>query len=205
MAQKDKGPYVVGEIEIKNGQYSSFGQDLIIKEGKILMNGPVDQPYLAVKAIRNPDNTQDDVIAGIQVTGPVNEPVTTIFSEPAMPQANALSYLLRGQNIDAKSGGNAMTTALISLSLAKSGRVVGKLGEAFGVSDLQLDTAGSGDDSQVTVSGYLTPKLQVQYGVGIFDSFGEFTVRYQLVKDLYLEAVSGVNGAVDLLYQFEFD
>lgn len=205
VAQKDKGPYVVGEIEIKNGQYSSFGQDLIIKEGKILMNGPVDQPYLAVKAIRNPDNTQDDVIAGIQVTGPVNEPVTTIFSEPAMPQANALSYLLRGQNIDAKSGGNAMTTALISLSLAKSGRVVGKLGEAFGVSDLQLDTAGSGDDSQVTVSGYLTPKLQVQYGVGIFDSFGEFTVRYQLVKDLYLEAVSGVNGAVDLLYQFEFD
>lgn len=205
VAQQDKGPFVVGEILIKDGQYRSFGQDLIIKEGKILMNGPIDQPYLAITAIRNPDNTQDEVKAGIKVTGPVNEPVTTIFSDPAMPQANALSYLLRGQNIDAKSGGNAMTTALIGLSLAKSGRLVGEIGEAFGVSDLQLDTTGSGDESQVTVSGYITPELQVKYGVGIFDSFGEFTVRYRLLKDLYLEAVSGVNSAVDILYQFEFD
>ncbi|WCE29425.1 autotransporter assembly complex protein TamB [Vibrio sp. SCSIO 43137] len=205
VTQKDKGPYVVGEVVIKQGQYRSFGQDLIISEGKILMNGPVDRPYLAIKAIRNPANTQDNVVAGVQVSGPANEPVTTIFSQPAMPQANALSYLLRGQNIDGKSDGNAMTTALIGLSLAKSGKLVGKIGEAFGVSDLHLDTAGSGDSSQVTVSGYITPELQVKYGVGIFNSLGEFTVRYQLMTDLYLEAVSGVSSAVDLLYQFEFD
>ncbi len=71
--------------------------------------------------------------------------------------------------------------------------------------DLQLDTAGSGEDSQVTVSGYIMPGLQVKYGVGIFKPLGEFTVRYRLMKDLYLEGVSGVESAVDLLYQFEFD
>jgi translocation and assembly module TamB len=205
VSQKDKGPFIIGEIEILNGSYRSFGQDLIIDEGKVLMNGPADQPYLAIEAIRNPDNTQDDVVAGIRVTGPANEPIIDVFSEPAMPQQNALSYLLSGQDIDGKSGGNSMTTALIGLSLAKSGRVVGQIGETFGVSDLQLDTEGAGDDSQVTVSGYLTPELQIKYGVGIFDSFGEFTVRYKLVTDLYLEAVSGMDSAVDLLYQFEFD
>lgn len=205
VAQKDKGPFVQGEINIVDGSYRSFGQDLIISEGKILMNGPVDQPYVQITAIRNPDNTQDDVTAGVKVTGPADEPSVTIFSDPAMPQANALSYLLRGQDIDGEAGGNAMTTTLIGLSLAKSGKVVGEIGEAFGVQDLQLDTAGSGDDSQVTVSGYILPGLQVKYGVGIFDSVGEFTVRYRLMQDLYLEAVSGVNSAVDLLYQFEFD
>ncbi|MGU3844053.1 translocation/assembly module TamB domain-containing protein, partial [Vibrio diabolicus] len=158
--------------------------------------------YVSIKAIRNPDNTQDDVIAGVRVTGPASDPNVEIFSEPAMPQANALSYLLRGQDIDGEAGGNAMTTTLIGLSLAKSGRVVGEIGEAFGVQDLQLDTAGSGDDSQVTVSGYILPGLQVKYGVGIFNSLGEFTVRYRLMQDLYLEAVSGVDSAVDLLYQF---
>ncbi|ELP5730470.1 translocation/assembly module TamB [Vibrio vulnificus] len=206
VTQKDKGPFILGEVNIVNGTYRSFGQDLLIKEGKVLMNGPVDQPYVAIKAIRNPENTQDDVIAGVKVTGPATEPEITIFSEPAMPQANALSYLLRGQDIDGESGGgSAMTTALIGLSLAKSGKVVGEIGQAFGVQDLQLDTAGSGEDSQVTVSGYIMPGLQVKYGVGIFKPLGEFTVRYRLMKDLYLEGVSGVESAVDLLYQFEFD
>ncbi|HAS6349169.1 translocation/assembly module TamB [Vibrio sp. IRLE0018] len=206
VTQKDKGPFILGEVNIVNGTYRSFGQDLLIKEGKVLMNGPVDQPYVAIKAIRNPENTQDDVIAGVKVTGPATEPEISIFSEPAMPQANALSYLLRGQDIDGESGGgSAMTTALIGLSLAKSGKVVGEIGQAFGVQDLQLDTAGSGEDSQVTVSGYIMPGLQVKYGVGIFKPLGEFTVRYRLMKDLYLEGVSGVESAVDLLYQFEFD
>jgi translocation and assembly module TamB len=205
VTQRDKGPFIVGEVNIVDGSYRSFGQDLVINEGKIMMNGPADQPYLSITAIRNPDNTQDDVIAGVRVTGPASDPSMEIFSEPSMAQANALSYLLRGQDIDAESGGNAMTTTLIGLSLAKSGRVVGEIGEAFGVQDLQLDTAGSGDDSQVTVSGYILPGLQVKYGVGIFNSLGEFTVRYRLMQDLYLEAVSGVDSAVDLLYQFEFD
>lgn len=205
VTQKDKGPFIVGEIEVINGAYRSFGQDLIIDEGKVLMNGPPDQPYLAIDAIRNPDNTQDDVVVGIRVTGPANEPSIEVYSDPAMPQQNALSYLLRGQDLDSTSDGSGMTTALIGLSLAKSGQLVGQIGETFGVSDLQLDTTGSGDESQVTVSGHLTPELQVKYGVGIFDSFGEFTVRYKLFTDLYLEAVSGVDSAVDLLYQFEFD
>lgn len=205
VAQRDRGPLVNGEVNIVDGSYSSFGQDLLIDEGKILMNGPVDQPYIVITAIRNPDNTEDDVTAGIRVTGPADEPIVEIFSEPAMPQANALSYLLRGQDIDGESGGNAITTTLIGLSLARSGKVVGEIGEAFGVQDLQLDTAGTGDDSQVTVSGYILPGLQVKYGVGIFDSVGEFTVRYRLMKDLYIEVVSGLDSAVDVLYQFEFD
>ncbi|OBT16809.1 hypothetical protein A9264_10765 [Vibrio sp. UCD-FRSSP16_10] len=205
VSQKNNAPFILGEVNIVDGKYRSFGQDLLIEEGKVLFNGPADLPYLSIKAIRNPDNTEDDVIAGIKVTGPADEPNIEVFSEPSMPQANALSYILRGQDIDSDSGGNAMTTALIGLSLAKSGRVVGEIGEAFGVSDLQLDTAGSGDDSQVTVSGYILPGLQVKYGVGIFESIGEFTFRYRLMKDLYLELVSGTDSAVDLLYQFEFD
>ncbi|WP_194090248.1 autotransporter assembly complex protein TamB [Vibrio hibernica] len=205
VSQKNKGPFIFGEIRIENGSYRSFGQDLIIKEGKILMNGPADQPYVSIKAIRNPDNTQDDVIAGITVTGPADAPEVVVFSEPAMPQTNALSYLLRGQDIEGGSGGSAMTTALIGLSLAKSGKVVGQIGEKFGVQDLQLGTAGSGDDSQVTVSGYIAPGLQVKYGVGIFNSLGEFTVRYELMSDFYVEAVTGLDSAVDFIYQFSFN
>ncbi|MGF1757997.1 translocation/assembly module TamB [Photobacterium sagamiensis] len=205
--QKDKGPLVYGEVNLQDGTYRSFGQELVIRKGQILFNGPADQPYLSIEAIRNPDNIEDDVVAGIRVSGPADAPQIDIFSDPAMAQQNALSYLLRGKNLDSESGENnsAMTTALISMGIAKSGQLVGNVGEAFGVQDLALDTAGAGDESQVTISGYIAPGLQVKYGVGIFNSIGEFTVRYRLMKDLYVEAVSGLDSAVDLLYQFEFD
>ena len=93
---------------------------------------------------------------------------------------------------------------LIGLGVAQSGQLVGKIGETFGVSDLAVDTQGVGDSSQVVVSGKITNDLQVKYGVGIFDSLATLTLRYRLMPKLYLEAVSGVNQALDLLYQFEF-
>ncbi|WP_087026655.1 translocation/assembly module TamB domain-containing protein [Thaumasiovibrio subtropicus] len=203
--QNNKGPQVAGEVRITDGTYRSFGQELLIDEGKILFSGRPDLPYLQVEAIRNPDSTQDDVIAGVRVTGSAEAPQLDVFSEPAMPQQNALSYLLRGRDIDSEAGGNMMTSAMIGLVLAQSGQLVGDIGEAFGVQELTLDTAGTGDDSQVTVSGYIAPGLQVKYGVGIFNSLAEFTIRYRLMRDLYVEAVSGLDSAVDVLYQFEFN
>ncbi|MAD74596.1 MAG: hypothetical protein CML20_07385 [Rheinheimera sp.] len=196
-----------GEVRLVDGTFRSYGQDLLIRSGKMTFSGPPDQPYLNVEAIRNPANMEDSVVAGIRVTGPADKPQITIFSEPAMPQANALSYLLVGRDLDSESGSaaNAVTTSLIGMSIASSGSLVGEIGEAFGVSDLTLDTAGSGDNSQVTVSGYLTRDLQVKYGIGIFEPIGEFTLRYRLMQSLYLEAVSGLDNAVDLLYRFEFD
>ena len=205
ITQQDNAPFINGEINLLNGTYRSFGQDLIIKQGKILMNGPADKPYVDITAIRNPDNIEDDVTAGVKVTGLADNPQVSVYSDPTMAQANALSYLLRGRDLDSESGSNDMYASLIGLSLAQSGHIVGEIGQAFGVQDLQLDTAGSGDDSQVTVSGYVLPGLQVKYGVGIFNTLGEFTVRYKLMKDLYVEAVSGLTSTVDLLYQFEFD
>ena len=205
--QKQNKQTINGEVRLVDGTFRSYGQDLLIRQGKMTFNGPPDQPYLNVEAIRNPANMEDNVVAGIRVTGPADRPQINIFSEPAMPQANALSYLLVGRNLDSESGSaaNAVTTSLIGMSIASSGSLVGEIGEAFGVSDLTLDTAGAGDKSQVTVSGYLNRDLQIKYGIGIFEPIGEFTLRYRLMQSLYLEAVSGLDNAVDLLYRFEFD
>lgn len=164
-----------------------------------------DQPYVNIEAIRNPEATEDDVTAGVRVTGLADEPKVEIFSDPAKSQQEALSYLLRGQGLGASgSDSDALTSALVGLGVAQSGQVVGKIGETFGVSNLALDTAGVGDSQQVQVSGYVLPGLQVKYGVGIFDSLATLTLRYRLMPKLYLEAVSGIDQALDVLYQFEF-
>lgn len=196
-----------GDVNLVDGTFRAYGQDLLIRKGKMNFNGPADQPFLNVEAIRNPANMEDDVIAGIRVTGPADDPNVVIFSEPAKSQASALAYLVMGRDIGGDSGnaGTAVTTSLIGMTLSSSSKVVGEIGEAFGLRDLTLDTAGAGDNSQVTVSGYLSRDLQLKYGYGIFNAVGEFTLRYRLMRRLYLEAVSGLDNAVDLLYKFEFD
>ncbi|ARJ42327.1 translocation and assembly module TamB [Pantoea alhagi] len=204
LVQDKRGLGLNGQINIPSGRFHAYGQDLLVRKGELQFAGPPDQPYINLEAIRNPEATEDDVTAGLRVTGLADEPKAEIFSDPAMSQQEALSYLLRGQGLDTEGDSNALTSALVGLGVAQSGQVVGKIGETFGVSNLALDTAGVGDSQQVQVSGYVLPGLQVKYGVGIFDSLATLTLRYRLMPKLYLEAVSGVDQALDLLYQFEF-
>ncbi|GKX63219.1 translocation/assembly module TamB [Pragia fontium] len=205
VVQDKKGLGLNGQVNIPSGQFRAYGQDLVIKKGMIQFAGPPDQPMLNLEAIRNPDATEDSVTAGVRVTGLASEPKVEIFSDPAMSQQQALSYLLRGQGLDSSGGdSDMMTSMLVGLGVAKSGKLVGQIGEAFGVKNLSLDTQGVGDSSSVVVSGYIMPGLQVKYGVGIFDSLATLTLRYRLMPRLYLEAVSGIDQALDVLYQFEF-
>ncbi|MFA3777192.1 translocation/assembly module TamB domain-containing protein [Yersinia sp. 1652 StPb PI] len=205
MIQDQRGLGLNGQINIPSGSFRAYGQDLIVNKGILLFSGPPDQPLLNIEAIRNPDATADGVTAGVRVTGMADAPRLEVFSDPAMSQQEALSYLLRGQGLS-NSGADSgmMTSMLIGMGVAQSGKLVGKIGEAFGVSNLALDTQGVGDSSQVVVSGYVTKDLQVKYGVGIFDSLATLTLRYRLMPRLYLEAVSGIDQALDVLYQFEF-
>ncbi|GEN22084.1 DUF490 domain-containing protein [Halomonas cupida] len=204
--QSDGPLELYGEVNLIDGRFRAYGQDLHIREGNIVFGGAPGQPLLDFEAIRNPANTADGVIAGLRVTGVASQPDLEIFSEPSMDETRALSYVLTGRSPEDGGGGGsgALTSALIGITLGKTGGAVGALGESFGIQDLSLDTAGSGEDSQVVVSGRLTDRLEVGYGVGVFSPIAELTLTYQLWRDLYLEAVSGAAQAVDLIYSFSF-
>ncbi|CAM3416810.1 translocation/assembly module TamB domain-containing protein [Halomonas lysinitropha] len=202
--RQQNGPVqLFGDVSLDDGRFKAFGQDLVIREGILFFSGPPGQPLLDFEAIRNPAATQDEVIAGLRVSGSADSPSLEIFSEPAMDEASALSYLLRGRAPDSSGGADgALTSALIGITLGQTGGAVGAIGEAFGIDDLSLDTAGAGEESQVVVSGNLTDRLSIGYGVGVFSPIAEITLRYQLWRNLYLEAVSGASQAVDLVYSF---
>ncbi|OOF40470.1 DUF490 domain-containing protein [Rodentibacter rarus] len=197
-----------GQIDLKNGRYASFGQDLVIRKGQIHFSGLPSQPMLNIEAIRNPEAMEDsNITAGVKVVGVATNPEVTVFSHPSKPQDQALSYLLTGRSLE-ESGqtgsGGSVGAALLGMGLAKSSKLVGGIGEAFGIQDLNLGTAGVGDSSKVQVSGNIGKRLQVKYGVGLFDGLAEVTLRYRLLPQLYFQSVSGTNQVFDLLYQFEF-
>lgn len=197
-----------GEIRLENGRFKSFGQNLLIKEGKLQFTGNIAAPYLAVKAERDPETMEDKTVTiGVKVSGPVAQPKIDIYSEPALSETEKLSYLLRGKSTSSSGGTSndeAMAGILLGAGLSQANDLVSGIGENLGLRDLSLDSSGSGDATKVSISGYVFPGLQIQYGVGVFSSMGEVKVKLELLPRLYLQALSGLNQALDLFYNFEF-
>ncbi|MGY3942665.1 autotransporter assembly complex protein TamB [Aeromonas tecta] len=191
-----------GQLVLNEGRFKAYGQNLIIKDGRILFSGPIDQPYLNIEAYRDPDTIEDNVTVGVRVTGPAAKPKISVYSEPQMTQSEQLSYLLRGKGLQTGGEDGGFNGLLVAGAVSQANGVVSSIGESLGMSDVALDTAGSGDDTQVTLSAYLLPGLQFQYGVGVFSPIAEFKLRYEVLPRLYLQAVSGVAQAVDIFYRF---
>lgn len=204
--QKDKTLGLNGVIRLVDGTFKAYGQDLVIRKGNLTFAGPVSKPILDFEAVRNPETIVDNVTAGIRITGSAQAPRTELFTDPAMSQANALSYILRGEGLEAadETDNTMLASALLGMGLSQTGRFVTDIGEMLRVSELNLTTAGSGNGSKLVVSGYVLPGLQVKYAMGIFDSVATLTLRYRLLARLFVEASSGTAQSLDLLYTFEF-
>jgi translocation and assembly module TamB len=191
-----------------NGRYRAYGQNLIIREGDILFTSSLDRPFLNIEAVRDPDLTSDSVVAGLRVEGAAQNPSVSVFSEPVMEQQQILSYMLTGRGMGQSSGDSQdtiLTNALLSLGLGQSENLISKVGNKLGFEDVNLDTLGQGDGTQLSLSGTIAPGVQLRYGVGVFDSISEVAIRYELIPRLYIEAVSGVSNAIDIYYQFSIE
>ncbi|MCO5366451.1 translocation/assembly module TamB domain-containing protein [Pseudomonas alliivorans] len=190
-----------GELNLNNGRYRAYGQRLTIRKARLLFAGPVDQPYLDIEAIRQ----ADDVIAGIRLTGSAEQPTTEVFSEPAMSQEQALSYLVMGRPLgNSGEDNNMVAQAALALGVAGSASTTGKLAGNLGIKDFELDTSGTGDKTNVVASGKITDKLSLRYGVGVFEPANTIALRYLLSKRVYLEAASGIASSLDIFYKRDF-
>lgn len=194
-------PQAVGFLQLKNGNYKAYGQDLTIEEGRLLFSGPVDNPDVNLRAIRK----SGDVTAGIRVQGPLRKPRSQVYAEPAMAEAEALSYLLTGGPISGggKADAAALAEAAVGLGLEKAGLIGQDLGTSVGVDELTVASDGGLDSSAVVIGKQLTPDLYLRYLYGLFDRDNEVQLRYQLSRSLSLEGSSGTNQAVDLIYSIE--
>jgi translocation and assembly module TamB len=190
-----------GELQLKDGRYRAYGQRLTIRRARLLFAGPVDQPYLDVEAVRK----VEDVTAGIRLRGNASAPTSEVFSEPAMSQEQALSYLVLGRPLGNNGeDNNLLAQAALGLGLAGSASTAGRLASDLGIKDFQLDTEGTGKGTSVTASGRITDRLTLRYGVGVFEPANTIGLRYQLTRRLFLEAASGLASSLDLFYKRDF-
>jgi len=195
-------PELLGEIMVDNGTYRSYGQNLSIRDGRITFIGPLEQTAVTVEAVREVDN----ILAGLRVDGSLNNPTTTLFSEPALPKEEILSYVVLGRNLEFGSTNDSqmLTNAALFMGISNGRSFSQNIAESLGIEDFYLTATGTGDETQVMLSGRLSNRLLVRYGVGVFSAVSTLFLRYDLAEQLYIETTQGLERAIDIFYTFEF-
>ena len=125
----------------------------------------------------------------------------------ALAQEQILSYILRGQPLqggESASEQQMLAQAALALGVFGGESYATEFAEKLGVEGFAIGTTGEGSTTQFELSGYIAPDLFVSYGVGVFEPVDTLTLRYRLSRRFYLEAVRGLESALDLFYEFSF-
>ena len=199
-----KGTGVDGKIELRDGRYKAYGQDLQVERGRLLFAGPPGNPDVDLRAFRE---SRDGLVkAYLQVRGPLAKPRPRVYSEPTLPEARALAYLLTGKDIDqvGKGEGTNITAAALSLGLARGEPLLEDLSNRLGLDDLRVAEGENGlEDTSLILGKYLNPDLYVGYAQGLFNPAGAVLLRLRLSDRVEVESRSGDEQSVDLFYKHE--
>lgn len=203
--QKDNAPYFVnGSIQLNKARYEAYGQKLAITSGQLLFNGSLLNPRLMISAVR--DDLPENVEVGIRVTGNAKQPITSLFSTPAMSDYERLYYLITGDAPDSTDNQDMSTMvkqALLTLSIAKSESGLANYAEKAGIEDLRLKAGGGKSGQEVQIGGKVRDRLYLQYGHDLKEKADTVMARYKLSEKFYLEALSGISSSLDLLYIYQ--
>ena len=195
-----------GTINAVNGTYYAFGQKLTIDRGRLIFDGPLDNPALDVVALRK--NLQ--VEAGVEVTGTVKVPRVRITSNPAVPENEALSWLITGQPLSTGSSSDYSALAAASAALlSKGGKPVStEIAERLGLDDISVRSGGigaagtTGTTGQVIVFGKrISDRLTLGYEQGLSVAANALRLEYALTKTLTVRAEAGTVSGIGLYYR----
>ena len=193
----------LGAINVLEGEYKAFGQDVKITKGTLKYDHtPLGEPQIELTAERTIKD--QDITVAVNVRGSLARPFISLSSTPAMSSNEALSYLLTGRSIDSLQSNEAtgVNKAAENLALSGGGLLLGGLGSKLGLDEVSVDRTDTSDTS-VTLGKFLSPKLFVSYGVSIAEAINTIKLRYTLNKQWSLKAEAGLEQSADVEFKIE--
>ena len=199
-------PRVIGEVRTEQGRYRAWGQVLDVETGLIRFSGPYNNPSLDILALR----PNISVRAGVQVSGSALAPRVRLYSDPDLPDAEKLSWVVLGR--DAAAGG-AEAAVLQQAALALLGRKGGagptaNMASRLGLDEIGFKGPGAGEDATgaaLTFGKRLSTDLYVTYERSLSGTLGTLYIFYDLSRRLTLRGQTGAQSAVDIIYTVKYD
>jgi translocation and assembly module TamB len=201
-----------GSISTERGSYYAFGQRLAIDRGRLIFDGPLDNPGLDIVALRR----NLAVEAGVAVSGTVKVPIIQLTSNPPVPDNEKLSWLVLGRGLDQTSGTDiaALQAASAALLGSASRPISATIAESVGIDDISLRNvtgaprgAAAGPEAQgqaVALGKRLTDRLSLVYEQGLTVATNALRLEFSLTRSLTLRAEAGVINGIGIFYRRTF-
>lgn len=204
-ASPGQAPSAIGQVNITQGRYKAYGQDLEISKGVITFSGPLDNPTLNIRASRR----MSPVGAGVEVTGSVSQPRVRLVADEPMSDKEKLAWLVLGRS----SGGSQDDEALAASAGAfLAGSINDKIGlfDDLGISSKKERTSATGRVSPaeqiVTVGKQLTSEIYIGYEYGITSADSAVKLIYRLTKAWSLVLRAGQDSSsAETRFTYRFD
>ena len=199
-------PRITGEVRTVQGRYRAWGQALNVETGIARFNGPYNNPSLDILAIR----PNISVRAGVKVSGSAQAPRVRLYSDPVLPDAEILSWVVVGRST---AGGGAEAALLQQAALALlggQGGGTGSIAQRLGVDEIGFKGPGNGNGEDaggaaITLGKRLSSNLYVTYEQSLSGAIGAIYIFYDLTKRLTLRGQTGSQSAVDIIYTVDKD
>ena len=224
-AQGHDLPRASGRIRTRGGRFDAYGQKLAIERGILTFNGLLDNPGLDVRAMRKGLAVE----SGVQIGGTARKPVVKLVSDPELPDAEKLAWLVLGHGPEQMGAGDAtlLFSAAGGLLGNDSGNVVQQLKKTFGFDEFGLrqgnigdtggrqpssrvaggssvDTTGTTGQQILSVGKRLSSNALLSYEQTLGKAEGIVKLTVNLTRQIAVIGRAGSDNALDLFYTLTF-
>ncbi|QEA14433.1 DUF490 domain-containing protein [Comamonas flocculans] len=197
-------PRVLGEIRTEQGRYRAWGQMLDVETGLLRFSGAADNPQLDILALR----PQISERVGVQVSGSALAPRARLYSDPEMPDAEKLSWLVLGRSAAAGGAEAALMQQAALALLSGGGDPAGGMAQRLGLDEIGFrgpDGANGLNGAALTLGKRLSRRLYVTYEHSLAGAMGTLYIFLDLSRSLTLRGQTGAQSALDLIYTLRYD
>jgi len=217
-------PRATGSIRTVGGRFDAYGQKLAIERGILNFQGLIDNPGLNIRAIR----TNLPVEAGVEVTGTARRPIVRLVSDPVVPDAEKLSWLVLGHASDQEGsgGGGVLLAAAQTLFGGQDGGTLGKLQRSLGIDEFGVSSGSIGGSGRsqtssiantssfgstntttgqiVSVGKRLSSDVLISYEQSLSTAESVVKLTAYLNRNFYVVGRAGSDNALDFFWKYSF-
>ena len=194
---------LAGTVQTVGGSYAAYGQKLVIDRGRIVFNGPVENPRLDIEATR----PNLDLRVGVAVGGTALNPRVRLFSEPEMAEVDKLSWLVLGRASDGlgRTETALLQRAALALLAGEGPGMTDQLTKAIGLDELAVrQTDGEVRETVVSLGKQLSQRWYVGYERSLSATTGTWQLIYRIAQRFTLRAQSGLDNSLDLIWTWRW-
>jgi translocation and assembly module TamB len=202
---RDSGEFVAkGEIAAVRGLYFFLGQRLEIERGRLIFDGPLENPALDVFAVRRGLQVEP----GVELTGTLRNPRIQVVSRPPLPEGEKLAWLVLGRPLETASATDAILLQSAAASLLDDSNAIPigrRIAQEMGLDDIGVRGGTTVQGSAVSVGKRLSDRLYLTFEQGLATARTLVSLEYLLGRGFRVRASGGQDSSMGVFYTRSFD